>query len=338
MTFSRRGAIVGLAAAGATIAAPSLLRARTFIGRVYHPQPEDSHLDVYLKKIWNAVRVETGAQLTITVHARNNNVEVGEPQLIKDLQAGALEFFVLNGNILSQVHPAADLQGLPFAFSTSDQICKLTDGAYGAYLRRELEPLGVQLIPLGLMENGFKHITSRDRQIRSPDDLVAFRMRVPGGKLFVELWNALGAESKIVNFNKMYDALKAGEVDGQENPLVIAEENKLYDVCRYVTMTGHQWAGFNMLANRDYWKRFPEDLKDAVIRNVRKYVPMQREFVRQVNASMESKLKERGMVFVPPDVSSFRKKLADVGFYKTWKEFIGQTAWSLMEETTGKVG
>jgi TRAP-type transport system periplasmic protein len=263
---------------------------------------------------------------------------LGEPQLIKELQTGALEFFVLNGNILSQVHPAADVQGLPFAFTSSEQVTNLTDGAFGDYLRRELEPLGVQLIPFGLMENGIKHITSVERPIRSPDDLSGFKMRVPGGKLFIELWKALGADPKVVNFTKMYEALKAREVDGQENPLVIAEENKLYEVCKYVTMSGHQWAGFNMLANQDLWKRLPEDIQQAVIRNAKGIVPQQRAYVRQFNASMEAKLTERGMVFVPPDIASFRKKLADVGFYRTWKESIGTKAWSLMEETTGHVG
>ena len=38
---------------------------------------------------------------------------------------------LLNGNILSQAHPSADIQGIPFAYTTSEQVTSLTDGALG---------------------------------------------------------------------------------------------------------------------------------------------------------------------------------------------------------------
>ena len=46
----------------------------------------------------------------------------------------------------------ADIQGIPFAFTTSEQVTALTDGKLGDLMRPELAGAGVYLIPFGGME------------------------------------------------------------------------------------------------------------------------------------------------------------------------------------------
>jgi TRAP-type transport system periplasmic protein len=338
MVINRRSFVVGLATAGALGVAPRPVQAQSFKARQYHPQPAASHLHVYLTKLWDAVRAETGGRLDVTVYAQNNGVPIADPEILKLIQSGELEFFVLNGNILSQAHPSADIQGIPFAFATSEQVTSLTDGELGALMRQELAGAGVYLIPFGGMENGFKHITSVAKPIRDAADLQGFRMRTPGGKLFVEFYKALGAEPKIIGFNGLYQALAERQVDGQENPLVIAEENKLYEVCRYLSLTNHQWAGYNMIANNAYWQHLPTDIHDTVVRNAKLYVAQQRAFVRAANARLEQTLRDRGMIVNLVDVASFRERLISAHFYRDWRQSIGEKAWALMEAEVGKVG
>ena len=338
MSFTRRKFVHSSTVAAAVLSLPRLARSRTLTARQYHPQPEHSHLHIYLSKIWDAVREETNGRLSVKVYPRNNGATAGDPQLLTRLQAGELEFFTLNGNLLSQAHPAADIQGIPFAFSSSEQIVALNDGDFGNYLRRELENKGIELIPFGSMENGFKQITSVDRPIQKADDLHGFKMRVPNGKLFIDFYNTLGATPKIVNFNRLYKALSAREVDGQENPLVAAEDNKLYEVCKYVGLTSHEWAGYNMLANQAFWQRMPKDIRDSIVRNTKRFVPEQRAFVQTINAGVESKLRDRGMIFTQVDTNSFRAVLTSGGFYKRWRASCGEKAWALMEAITGPLG
>src|SRR5580692_8283896 len=100
MSFTRRKFIYASTAVVAALSMPGLARSQTFTARQYHPQPEDSHLQIYLRKIWDAVREETNGRLSVTVYARNNGAAAGDPELLMQLQAGELEFFALNGNIL----------------------------------------------------------------------------------------------------------------------------------------------------------------------------------------------------------------------------------------------
>jgi tripartite ATP-independent transporter DctP family solute receptor len=313
-------------------------RSQTFVARQYHPQPVSSHLHIYLTKLWDAVRKETRGQLDVTVYPQNNGATIADPDILKQLQSGGLDFFVLNGNILSQAHPSVDIQGVPFAFASSEQMTSLTDGALGDLMRDGLSGAGVYLIPFGCMENGFKHITSVSKPIRTAADLEGFRMRTPGGKLFVEFYKTLGADPHIVGFNQLYQALADGQVDGQENPLVIAEENRLYEVCKYLSMTSHQWAGYNMIANNDFWRQLPTEIQEIVVRNTKTYVGQQRAFVRATNASLEQTLRGRGMLINTVDTESFRERLRAANFYHHWRQSIGEEAWALMEAKVGKVG
>jgi TRAP-type C4-dicarboxylate transport system substrate-binding protein len=188
----------------------------------------------------------------------------------------------------------------------------------------------------GLMENGFRQIVSVRKPVVDVDDLAGFRMRVPAGRVFTDLFESLGATPVTVNIDMLYASLRDSEVDGQENPLVVTEENKLYEVSTYVSVTNHMWSGFNLYGNLAFWNALPADVREIVERNVRKFVIAQRENVRNLNKELEMRLIERGMKFNVADTASFRRKLSD-GFYARWKSNLGATAWRLLENEIGSL-
>jgi len=301
-----------------------------------HSQPAASHLQKFLEDLWNAVEAETGGRLEVTVHPSSMDIAGAGPNVLRKVIDGEVEFHVLMGPGLARAVPAMEIQGLPFAFGSSEQVARVMDGELGGYLRQEMEAKGLYAFPCGLMENGFRQIVSRDKPIRHAGDLEGYRMRVPGGQIFNEVFEALGAKPVTIPVDRLYGGLRDGEVDGQENPLVVCEENKLYEVCRYVSISNHIWSGFNVYGNLEFWSGLPEDVQEIVRRNVKKFVAAQRENVRQVNAALEKKLTQRGMTFNTADTSTFRKLLG-ADFYTRWKKRLGSTAWDLMERETGKL-
>jgi TRAP-type C4-dicarboxylate transport system substrate-binding protein len=184
------------------------------------------------------------------------------------------------------------------------------------------------------MENGFRQIVSVDRPVHDAAGLAGYRMRVPAGRIFTELFESLGAVPVTIAVDRLYGALRDREVDGQENPLVVAEENRLYEVCRCVSVTNHVWSGFNLYGNLRFWQSLPADVQEIVHRNVAKFVAAQRENVRRVNRELETQLVRRGMQFNTADTASFRRLLS-ADFYERWKKEIGSKAWGLLEREVG---
>jgi TRAP-type C4-dicarboxylate transport system substrate-binding protein len=80
MAHTRRK-FIHASAAAAALSMPRPAHSQTFTARQYHSQPKDSHLQLYLAKIWDAVREETNGRLSVTVCARNNGATVGDPEI-----------------------------------------------------------------------------------------------------------------------------------------------------------------------------------------------------------------------------------------------------------------
>lgn len=304
-------------------------------GRQFHNQPEASHTHGFLVALWDEVRAATGGALDVTVYAQNGGVAGSDPAVLDMLVAGELEFMTLMGGILGKRVPAAEIQGLPFAFASHAQVHAAMRGPLGAHIRAEMAAHGIHGFRDGVLENGFRHIVSVDRPIRTAADLAGYRMRIPDGRMFDDAFRALGATPVVVNIRELYAALAERKVDGQENPLAVVEVNRLYEVCRYVSLTAHMWSGFNLIGNLAFWNRLPEDVQAVVNRAVAAHVERQRTYTDAFNRGLETKLTtERGMVFNTADAESFRAVLSG-DFYRRWRRELGETAWRLLEDAVG---
>jgi TRAP-type C4-dicarboxylate transport system substrate-binding protein len=139
-----------------------------------------------------------------------------------------------------------------------------------------------------------------------------------------------------MNINKMYEALKTGLVEAQEDPFDVAELFHLYEVQKYMSVTNHGWSGYNQLANLKIWEGLPADVRRSIERNTVKFVSRQRADTASLNKVLRARLTHQGMIFNEADVASFRAKLGP--FYPRWKQSIGERAWSLLEGHVGKLG
>jgi tripartite ATP-independent transporter DctP family solute receptor len=333
--ITRRRFALGLAAAGGMFLTTRRAAAVDFPMRQFHNQPVESPLHKRLTQMWEAVKAETHGRVQVEIFPENNHFKDGDPDPLNLLLDGKLEFYTSAGNGLAALVPAANVQATPFAFRTDAQVYKAMDGDIGTYLREELKAKGIYLFPGGCFENGFHQITCATRPIRNADDLQGLKIRAPGNASYLEFWKTLGAIPTGMNINKMYDALKAGLVEAQEDPLDVAELFHLYEVQKYMSLTNHSWSGYNLITNTKMWQGLPADVRQSIERNTVKYARLQRADAASMNGELRPRLTQQGMIFNDADVASFRAKLGT--FYAHWKESIGDRAWSLLEAHVGKL-
>jgi tripartite ATP-independent transporter DctP family solute receptor len=312
------------------------VHAADFKLRQFHNQPADSPLHKRLVQMWAAVKTETGGRVDVATFADNDQLPGSDPAALKMLVDAELDFFTLNGGLIGTVVPAVNVQGIPFAFRDEAQVYKAIDGDLGDHLAKEMAAKGIYAVPRACFENGFRQITCSVRPIRTVDDLKGIKMRSPDTPVYVECWKALGATPVVFNFNKIYEALKTGEADAQDNPLNVAELLKLYEVQKYISLTNHMWSGFNLIANLKMWQGLPADVQRIIERNAEKYVKLQREDTDKMNHDLAPRLTQRGMTINQPDAASFRARLGD--YYARWKNIIGSKTWALLEGHVGKLG
>jgi TRAP-type C4-dicarboxylate transport system substrate-binding protein len=126
--------------------------------------------------------------------------------------------------------PVAEAQQLPFAFKSATEEHKAIDGPLGRYIGEEMAAKGMHLFPVAGFDNGMGEVASIPRPVVTPADFEGMKIRVPPGQMMIDTFSAFGAKSVTTSANKIYDALKTGQVDAQENPLAILEGFKLYEL------------------------------------------------------------------------------------------------------------
>jgi TRAP-type transport system periplasmic protein len=279
-----------------------------------------------------AINRETGGEFRLEVFPESR---LGpDPKMFADLRAGALEFFMA-GATLGEVAPTSALPLLPFAFRQSAAVFAALDGALGDRIRDELAQNGLYAFR-HCWQNGFHHLTTSVRPIRTADDLAGLKFRSPGGAIAADFFRSLGAEAGMVPFSGMYEALKARQFDGQSDPLGVVLSLRLYEVQTFLSLTAHWWSGFTLLANAAAWGALPRPIQDIVEHNAEKSALLQRADIEQVNTAGAEQLARQGMQVNTADTASFRARLGD--FYASWRAKAGPEIWRRLESYAGEIG
>ena len=92
------------------------------------------------------------------------------------------------------------------------------------------------------------------------------------------------------NSRVVYDALKAGTVDAQDDPWDVVELFKFYEVQKYGSVTDHSWSGYNLLASLKVWQSLPADIQQVIERTARRYVALQRADTDNLNDQLRRDL------------------------------------------------
>jgi tripartite ATP-independent transporter DctP family solute receptor len=256
--------------------------------------------------------------------------------MISQVRSGALEFCAQSGPALSLLVPATAINSIGFAFKREDEVWTAMDGELGAYVRGQIEKTNLVAME-SMWGHGFRHMTSSVGPITSPTDLRSLKIRVPAGPIFISLFKALDASATTINFNELYSALQTRVVDAQENPVALLVAGKLYEVQKYLSLTGHMWAGYWFLANRRAFEALPGEIRAVVARVVNECGKEQRaELVRQEAANLQE-LASHGVIVNKVEPAVFRDTLSKAGYYKEWQDKLGAPAWSILEKYAGRL-
>jgi tripartite ATP-independent transporter DctP family solute receptor len=211
------------------------------------------------------------------------------------------------------------------------------DGDLGKVIRDDIASKGVVCLDK-IWENGFRDITTSNKPIHNAADLAGLKIRVSPGKIRIDTFQSLGASPSPIAQSELYTSLQTHVVDAQENPLVLINQQKFFEVQKYVSLSEHIWSGYWTLVNEDIWKRMGPGIQAIVSRELGASTLAARNDMTGLNAAVADQLTRRGMKFNTVDKPSFQKKLGDAKYYERWKAEFGTPAWTVLEKYANKLG
>ena len=333
MNISRRHfGTLALGTASSLLAMPQFAQAAPKVRLRYGTAFPVSHPGVTrIVEAAEAIKARTNGAVELQVYP--NSQLGGEADMFTQVRSGALDFMSTSG-VNQTVVPVASINAVAFAFPDYDHVWGAMDGALGDHIRAAFGQVGLFVFPK-MLDNGYRNITTAQKPIVTPADLAGMKIRVPGNRLWVTLFETLGAAPTPINFGELYAALQTHIVDGQENPLALIQSSKIYEVQKYIALTGHIWDGHHIFANNRRWEALPADMRAIIVEELSGAALKERADIISLNAKATEDMKAAGLVFNTVDTAPFRETLSKAGFYGKWKETFGTEAWGLLEKTSG---
>ncbi|WP_428488325.1 TRAP transporter substrate-binding protein [Rhodopila sp.] len=282
-------------------------------------------------------QIESATNGRVKLQVFPNSQLGNDTNMLSELRSGAMQMMGIGDNILAALVPAAAIDNIGFAFKDSQTAWDALDGAVGDPVRADITKVGLHPMHR-IWDEGFRQVTSSTKQIKTPQDLSGFKIRVPPSPISVDLFRALGAAPVTLNIAELYTALQTHVVDGQENPLGNIYTQKFYQVQKYCSLTNHMWVGYWILMNGTVWNGLEPADQKIVEDAFNAQALVQRKANEELDASLEGKLKAEGMEFFQPDLAAFRAALAKSNFYTSWKAKFGPALWAALEKVTGPLG
>lgn len=335
LRLTRRSLIVGAAALPLVATITRRGNAAEFVYKYATGQDPTHPVNKRAQEALDRIKERTSGRVEFQLFPAN---QLGsDTDLLAQVRNGAVEFFNLATSILATLVPVSGITNTGFAFPNYDVVWKAMDGPLGEHIRAQIAKAGL-VAPAKFWDNGFRQISSSTREIRKPEDLKGFKIRVPPAPMLTSVFKTLEAGATPINFNELYSALQTKVVEGQENPLAIIASARLYEVQKYISMTGHVWDDYAVLANRKAWAALPPDVQKIITEELDTSGQQERADIATLSKSLRADLTSKGITFLDVDQDLFRAALAKTSFYADWKAKFGAEAWGLLENSVGKLG
>jgi tripartite ATP-independent transporter DctP family solute receptor len=333
MSLSRRSFAAGITAF-ASIGIITPARAAEFDVKFGSDLPQEHPVNVRAVEAFGRIAKATNGRVSAKTFPAS--VLGSDPSMISQLRSGAVEMLAMPGAFLT-FSPVASIENLAFAFKDRSTVFKAMDGDLGKVIRDDIASKGVICLDK-IWENGFRNITTSTKPIRGAADLNGLKIRVSPGKIRIDTFASLGASPTPIALSELYTSLQTHVVDAEENPLVLINQQKFFEVQKYVSLSEHIWSGYWTLVNQDFWKRMGPGIQTIVAREFAAATTAARNDMTALNAAVSDQLTRRGMKINTVDKPSFQKKLTEAKYYDRWKTEFGAPAWTALEKYANKLG
>ena len=264
-----------------------------------------------MDKFAEIVEAKSGGKITVKRYP--GGTLGGDVQTLSAVQGGTVEMTTMNAGILASVAKDFVLVDLPFLFESQQAADAVMDGPVGAALAAKLPPSG--LVGLAYWELGFRQLTNSRQPITKVDDIAGLKIRVIQSPIYIDLFNALGANAVPMPFTELYTALETGAIDGQENPAPSILTAKLNEVQDYMTLTNHTYNPQMVMVSAKFWDQLNEDERKLLQEAALEARDYQRAIAREQAGKAVDELKAEGMEVTelpPEEVAKFREKAKPV--------------------------
>lgn len=318
---SRRAVLAGAAGLAGMVAMPAILRAQTvkWIGASATPQTDfiAQGLDFFAARL----KELTKGQIEIATHHAGSLG--GEREHVEGLLSGAVHVASPGAAILGGWYKPAEVWTFPYLFKNvahKDKVMTSLIGEYGDDVAAQ-----AKLRPLASIPR-MPRMLSSNRVVKTPADMKGFKVRVPETTMWRRTFERFGASPTPLPWPEVFQAIKSGIIEGQENPMALTYNGGIFDVNKNFALTEHMMQDNMIVMAEAAFRRVTDDQRKAIVQASRDMEDALRPKVIADDNRILGLVKAKNIAINEVDKEAFRKSLdgmdAEFAVVKKWVDRI----------------
>lgn len=185
-------------------------------------------------------------------------------ELAEAVSLGTIAFSHNTAGALGSLYKPFAALDTPYLYRDVDHLMKVTHVDSPV-----MQELNAGLIAAANVRVIYAHYFGRrnltcNQKILSPADLAGLKIRAVPFPIYTTAVEGMGAVAIPVDWSEVPTALATGVVQGQENPVNVVLNHKIYEVQSHLMLTGHMSNAEVVVMNEDAWQDLTDSQKDAV--------------------------------------------------------------------------
>jgi tripartite ATP-independent transporter DctP family solute receptor len=233
----------------------------------------------------------SGGRIDVSVH---HSATLGNTREVCEMvRNNTLEAAIPGAAQLSTYTPEIGVTVLAYIFKTNESMFGVLDGPIGDYIDSKLAEANFH--NLGWYKNGFRSVTNSKHPIRKLEDFQGLKLRVLPSPSVMAFFKEVGVNPIHIDWAELFEAMKKGVVDGQENPPFFVWSGKVYEINKYYSFTKHMNEPGIIVLSKKWYDKLPEDLRLMVDVAAKKAEMWERVKMTEANDECLTRLKAAGM-------------------------------------------
>lgn len=248
-----------------------------------------SIMDSYAQEFKSRIESATKGEITVSIYPLGS---LGTPTEVAEQTAdGLVQMSNLSVGNLGTLVPESQIFLSTYLFPADvEQVNNILDVSPTIHVQLA-EDFTSKGLKLGALYSEGQQVWTTLKEIRSPEDLANFKMRVMVSPMLLKAYEDLGASPTPIPFGEVYGALQLGQVDGQVNPVPAIEEMKFYEVTDYMIWAGEQQLITAVMASDDWYQTLTPDRQQLVDQTLSDLQDFITPVVQQFNEDRLEKIK-----------------------------------------------
>jgi len=277
--------------------------------------PESSNYGKAMNRLSELVKQYSNGEIKLDVF---HGGQLGKKaQLVENIQRGATDVYIETIDVFETYIPECYFQSMSYMFKDVEHMRKFYRNEwFDKNIHAKFKARGVTFVPQKYTwERGPYRVLVTRIPITTVDDMKKIKLRVYESEVYKLVWQALGANTTMIDWTEVYLALKQNTIQGVTSPIDLVRPQKFTEVAKYITRIDEFPQVLLVMMNTKSMEKLTAPQREAI----QKAADEAGVFFTRMNSEgaeidIATMLEEDGASFSRPPLAKWREKVSP--FYK----------------------